>query len=340
LATRLTLSYLGSRNRVFNSLFRRVVLEWGTWAQRRGAQTVRLLGASDKVTRVAPLNMLASPVRPPSPRPLYRRLPRYHMSQSLLIPPAEEAQRTVFYFPGCGSERLYSDIGEASLFLLLRSQTRVVLPPRFLCCGFPFGANAKTREQDRRTLANAIVFSQIREMLGFLDFTACVVSCGTCREALGAMGIRDIFSCPIEDVSGFVLRHGLQARLEGETLYHRPCHDSLEERGMTLLRENLGAQATAVPHCCSEAGTLSLSRPDIAAQMFAKKGDALREIASEQGHTNSRILTNCPSCIQGLSRQPGLRPQHLAVALAEKVGGQGWRRELETLMKRAELVNY
>jgi FAD/FMN-containing dehydrogenase/Fe-S oxidoreductase len=340
LPTRMTLTYLGSRNRVFNSVFRRVVLGWGTWAQRRGAHAMRLLGASDKLAHVAPLNMLSSPVRAPSSRPLYRRLPKYHPSQSLLIHPADEAQRTVFYFPGCGSERLYSDIGEASLFLLLRSQTRVVMPPRFLCCGFPFGANAKTREQDRRTLANAIVFSQIREMLGFLDFAACVVSCGTCREALGAMGIRDIFSCPIEDVSGFVIRHGLHVRLDGEALYHRPCHDSLEDRGLTLLRDNLGTQAAAVPHCCSEAGTLSLSRPDIAAQMLAKKADALREIAHEQGHTQSRVLTNCPSCIQGLSRQPGLAPQHLAVALAEKVGGPGWRRELETLMKRAEVVNY
>ena len=340
LATRMTLHYLGSRNRVFNSLFRRVVLGWGTWAQRRGARAIRLLGAHATVARIAPLTLLASPVQPPSARPLYRRLPKYHPSQSLLIPPAEEALRTVFYFPGCGSERLFATIGEASLFLLLRSRTRVVLPPRFLCCGFPFGANAKTREQDGRTLGNAIVFSQIREMLGFLDFSACVVSCGTCREALGAMGIREIFSCPIEDVSGYVLRHGLPARLEGEVLYHRPCHDSLEDRGLGLLCDTLGARAIAVPHCCSEAGTLSLSRPDIAAQMLAKKADALAAIQASNPSSPNRILTNCPSCIQGLGRQPGVKPQHLAVALAEKVGGPAWRRELDALMKRAEIVNY
>jgi hypothetical protein len=33
-------------------------------------------------------------------------------------------------------------------------------------------------------------------------------------------------------------------------------------------------------------------------------------------------------------------PQHLAVALAEKIGGAEWRRELDSLMKRAEIVNY
>ena len=340
LATRMTLRYLGSRNRVFNALFRRGVLVWGTWAQRRGARAIRLLRAGSTVARIPPLTLLASPVQRPSAHPLYRRLPKYHPSQSLLIPPVEEAQRTVFYFPGCGSERLYATIGEASLFLLLRSQTRVVLPPRFLCCGFPFGANAKTREQDRRTLANAIVFSQIREMLGFLDFSACVVSCGTCREALGAMGIREIFSCPIEDVSGFVLRHGLATTLDGEILYHRPCHDSLEDRGLTLLRDQLGTNAVAVPHCCSEAGTLSLSRPDITAQMLAKKADAFRSILGASPHGTERVLTNCPSCLQGLGRQPGVRPQHLAVALAEKIGGAEWRRELDSLMKRAEIVNY
>ena len=252
----------------------------------------------------------------------------------------EEVLRTVFYFPGCGSERLFSNVGEASLYLLLKSRTRVVMPPRFLCCGFPFGANAKTREQDRRTLGNAIVFSQIREMLGFLDFSACVVSCGTCREALGHMGLREIFACPIEDVSAFALRHGLSATLPGEVLYHKPCHDSLEDRGLFLLRDSLGSKAEAVPHCCSEAGTLSLSRPDIAAQMLAKKASAFHEIGASHKPGLRRVLTNCPSCMQGLGRQPGVEPEHLAVALAESVGGIGWQKEMDALMKRAEIVNY
>jgi len=38
------------------------------------------------------------------------------------------------------------------------------------------------------------------------------------------------------------------------------------------------------------------------------------------------MLTNCPSCVQGLGRNRdiGLDPQHLAVALAVKYSGTNW----------------
>ena len=96
----------------------------------------------------------------------------------------------------------------------------------------------------------------------------------------------------------------------------------------------------AVPHCCSEAGTLSLSRPDIAAQMLAKKAEAFRATGDSQKPGQRRVLTNCPSCMQGLGRQPGIDSEHLAVALAESVSGDGWRKEMDGLMNRAEIVNY
>jgi hypothetical protein len=38
------------------------------------------------------------------------------------------------------------------------------------------------------------------------------------------------------------------------------------------------------------------------------------------------ILTNCPSCVQGLGRNRdlGAKPKHIAVALAEKHSGPDW----------------
>ena len=62
-----------------------------------------------------------------------------------MIPPEGEMLKTVFYFPGCGSERLYADIGMAAIYLLGKNNIRVILPPPFLCCGFPAKANAKKK---------------------------------------------------------------------------------------------------------------------------------------------------------------------------------------------------
>src|SRR5690606_30451719 len=40
----------------------------------------------------------------------------------------------VFYFPGCGSERLFSQVGLATQAMLWHSGVQTVLPPGYLCC--------------------------------------------------------------------------------------------------------------------------------------------------------------------------------------------------------------
>ncbi|MEP6773518.1 MAG: FAD-binding oxidoreductase, partial [Polaromonas sp.] len=43
----------------------------------------------------------------------------------------------VFYFPGCGSERLFSQVGLATQAMLWHAGVQTVLPPGYLCCGYP-----------------------------------------------------------------------------------------------------------------------------------------------------------------------------------------------------------
>jgi FAD/FMN-containing dehydrogenase/Fe-S oxidoreductase len=342
LPTRLTLSYLNSTNRTYNALFRALVLRLGTALQRLGARLARLLPPS--ALNGGPLALLRSPVPAPARVPLHRQLPVHQPNQASVIEPASEATRTVFYFPGCGSERLHSDVGRAAMYVLLAAGCRVVTPPPLLCCGFPTGVNAKVKLHDRKVLADTIVFSQIREMFAYLDFDAVVFSCGTCREALQHMGAADIFGCALRDVAEVALESGVAAPTDGTFLYHRPCHDSLDGRGVELLSAG-GASVHAVPHCCSEAGTLSLSRPDISHKMLTRKAVALAEAAERHptpgGHRPS-VLTNCPSCLQGLGRQvgSGLAPEHIAITLARHHGGDDWRRELAHRLRRAEVVNF
>lgn len=333
LPTRMVLAYLDSRSRPVNAAVRRTFLQWGGALQRAGARLVN----RDK--RLGPL---LAPFYAPAPiiaqRPLSALFSRPGDGNHVLqVDPNHKATATVFYFPGCGSERLYSDIALAAIYLLLKAGVRVVLPPEYLCCGFPARANAKVDLNHRQELRNILIFNQINDMLGHMEVNACVVSCGTCREALTRMGAAEIFDAPISDAVYFAAGHGLTARLSGAYVYHQPCHDSLDGRGEELLRKMALQGVASVDRCCSEAGTLALSRPDIAAAMLDRKR---REIASlytdPRKHT---LLTNCPACISGLSRQQLARPQHLAVALADACDAH-WRMIAVHQLAQGELVRF
>ncbi|MBI5062416.1 MAG: (Fe-S)-binding protein, partial [Desulfatitalea sp.] len=164
------------------------------------------------------------------------------------------------------------------------------------------------------------------------------VSCGTCREALKRIGVADIFDAPISDVASFVLARGVEVSLPVKCFYHAPCHDSLEGRGEELLRAIAPQGVESIPHCCAEAGTLALSRPDIAAAMLARKRSALApRLAEAPRHL---LLTNCPACLNGLGRQVLTRPQHLAVALADASGGAAWRGIAARHLARAESIGF
>ena len=82
-----------------------------------------------------------------------------------------------------------------------------------------------------------------------------------------------------------------------------------------------------VPHCCSEAGTLALSRPEISAAMLHRKGEALQEALGDGPPPT--LLTNCPSCLQGLGRQGCVVPQHMTEFLAQQHSGTGWLERFE-----------
>jgi Fe-S oxidoreductase len=232
------------------------------------------------------LTMLKSPMPPASPFSLWDLLPDCAAGETIIFNTKKTAKKTVFYFPGCGSERLYGQIGAASLYILLKNDFRVVVPPPFLCCGFPARFNAKKKMHAEINLRDSIVLSQIRDMLGYLVFDAFVVSCGTCREALSEIGVENIFDCPIKDVSGYIFEKGEipAIKIPGEIFYHAPCHDSLETHGQALLAQ-LHEKVTNVPNCCSESGTMSLSRPDITDKMLRRKRDSLRLAGASRADT-------------------------------------------------------
>ncbi|MFH2091663.1 MAG: DUF3683 domain-containing protein [Pseudomonadota bacterium] len=340
-ATGVTLKYLENKNKLINPLMRSALLGAGATLQR-SAHKFLSSGIKDSETRW-PLLLLKTPVARPGTGTLRSILPDTNQTQALVLEPQKEARSTVFYFPGCGSERIFSQISKACLFLLLENQHRVILPPAYLCCGYPFLVNARKKIHDTIVLENTILFSRIREMFSDLTFDGCIVSCGTCMESLRKIEADKILGCQIKDISQYLFDQGVDVSFNKTYLYHEPCHDSLEHNALNLFaRYSKDHPVKSIPFCCSEAGTMALSRPDISHAMLDRKRKAIELLGLPANKEPVTVLTNCPSCLQGLGRleRLAIKPVHMAIELARLTGGKAWEETLKTYLSRHEVVPF
>ena len=90
----------------------------------------------------------------------------------------------VFYFPGCGSERLFSQVGLATQAMLWHAGVQTVLPPGYLCCGYPQRGSGDFDKAEKIITDNRVLFHRVANTLNYLDIKTVVVSCGTCYDQL------------------------------------------------------------------------------------------------------------------------------------------------------------
>jgi Fe-S oxidoreductase len=84
--------------------------------------------------------------------------------------------------------------------------------------------------------------------------------------------------------------------------------------------------------CCGESGTLALTRPDVSTQVRFRKEQEVRsgvDSIRRGGHTGDvKILTSCPSCLQGLKRfnddDADLDADYIVVEIAKHLLGPNW----------------
>jgi Fe-S oxidoreductase len=94
------------------------------------------------------------------------------------------------------------------------------------------------------------------------------------------------------------------------------------------VRALAGGEVRLAERCCGEAGTLATTRPDVATQVrFRKEEQLRRDIASLAGEDPVKVLTSCPSCLQGLARfeaDTGAQADYLVVEMARRLLGENW----------------
>ncbi len=346
-----SMQFLNMKDPTRINIMRKGMIEFGFKAQRLAYKTAKSLGVLQSGRR--PAATLGKPpikeqvvhfVKKPLPKGLPARTTRALLgiedakSVPILRDPAVPRGEAVFYFPGCGSERLFSQVGLATLAMLYKVGATTVLPPGYLCCGYPQSSSGDLKKGTEISTENRVLFHRVANALSYLDIKTVIVSCGTCMDQLLKYEFRKIFpDCRLLDIHEYLLEKGVKMNgVSGiQYVYHDPCHTPMKQiNPLKVAKELTGSNVVLSERCCGEAGTFAVSRPDIATQVRFRKRESLQagvqeligQPQAQQG--NVKILTSCPACQQGLSRyadDTGMETDYIVVEMANHLLGKDWQ---------------
>ena len=251
-----------------------------------------------------------------------------------------EDSEAVFYFPGCGSERLFSNVGLATQAMLYEVGTITVLPPGYLCCGYPQTSSGNHDKGLEITTDNRVLFHRVANTLNYLDIKTVIVSCGTCMDQLQKYEFEKIFpGCRLLDIHEYLMEKDMRLKTVTGTryMYHDPCHSPMKTyKPLEVTNKLMGTEVALNDRCCGESGTFAAARPDIATQVKFRKQEELEKGMEKMGLTvgnpeeKVKILTSCPSCLQGLARygdDTGIEADYIVVEMAKHILGENWMQE-------------
>ena len=333
------------------------MIDWGYKAQRFAHDLGKKFGLIQPQVKAPPATLGKAPLISPTVRaqvihfinkPMPGNLPK-RTSRALLdieddkvIPVIRDPQKAngdaeaVFYFPGCGSERLFSQVGLATQAMLYHVGAQTVLPPGYLCCGYPQTAAGEEDKGQKITTDNRVLFHRVANTLNYLDIKTVIVSCGTCMDQLQKYEFERIFpGCRLLDIHEYLMEKGV--KLDGaqgvKYMYHEPCHTPMKvHSGIKVANELMGTRVDLSDRCCGESGTLAVARPDISTQVRFRKQEEIEKGAArlreDDPSAKVKMLTSCPSCLQGMARYAndagGIEPDYIVVEMAKHLLGENW----------------
>ncbi len=351
--TAASMFFLNATNPQTIKLTRKVMIDWGYKMQRLGNRALNTFARAQ--TRHPPATTGKTPVKEQVIHFVNKRMPGglpKRTARALLdiedrnyVPIIRDPSRVsseseaVFYFPGCGSERLFSQVGLATQAMLWHVGVQTVLPPGYLCCGYPQRGAGEFDKAEKIITDNRVLFHRVANTLNYLDIKTVVVSCGTCFDQLQGYEFDSIFpGSKIMDIHEYLLEKGV--KLENVTgtryMYHDPCHSPMKKYDPltvvnTLMNSAQNGTIAKNDRCCGESGTLAVTRPDVSTQVRFRKEQEVRigvdEIRAAGHRGEVKILTSCPSCLQGLKRfndDAEMDADYIVVEIAKNLLGADW----------------
>ncbi|TXF96188.1 DUF3683 domain-containing protein [Massilia arenae] len=352
-ANRAAMFFLNATDPTTINATRKVMIDFGFKAQRMGNRLLK--GLSKPQTAAPPPTVGKAPVREQVIHFINKKMPGnlpkktaralLDIEDDKIVPIIRNPKKTnadteaVFYFPGCGSERLFSQVGLATQAMLWEVGVQTVLPPGYLCCGYPQRGAGQYDKADKMMTDNRVLFHRMANTLNYLDIKTVLVSCGTCYDQLATYEFEKIFpGCRIMDIHEYLLEKGV--RLEGVNgtryMYHEPCHNPMKLQDSVktvnaLVSTHDDVKIEKNDRCCGESGTFAVSRPDISTQVRSRKeGEMVKgadKLRADGFKGDVKILTSCPSCLQGLTRyndDSGTTADYIVVEIAKHLLGENW----------------
>ncbi len=347
----ISMMFLNATDPTTIKLMRKVSIEWSYKAQRIGHYLAKRFGLLNAQLKRPPATVGHTPLRSqvihfvnkPMPGGLPKKTSRalLDIEDNTIVPIirnpklSSEDSEAVFYFPGCGSERLFGQVGLATQAMLYEIGATTVLPPGYLCCGYPQNASGLTDKANQITTDNRVLFHRVANTLNYLDIKTVIVSCGTCMDQLLKYQFDKIFpGCRLLDIHEYLLEKNVKLQgVEGvRYMYHDPCHTPMKTyQPLKVVNELMGTEVPLNERCCGESGTFGVATPQIATQVRFRKeevmisgADALR---ADGFAGEVKILTSCPACLQGLSRyndDSGTTADYIVVEMAKHLLGENW----------------
>jgi FAD/FMN-containing dehydrogenase/Fe-S oxidoreductase len=352
--TAASMLFLNATDPATIKLVRQMMIGWGYQAQRTAHTVAKRLGLIQPQVRQPPAT-LGKPaikaqvihfINKPMPKSVPRRTARalLDIEDKHIVPVIRDASRVtddsdaVFYFPGCGSERLFSQVGLATQAMLYHVGAITVLPPGYLCCGYPQTSAGEADKGQAISTENRVLFHRMANTLNYLDIKTVIVSCGTCMDQLAKYEFDRIFpGCRLLDIHEYLMEKGVKLDgIEGvRYLYHDPCHTPMKtHQPLKVVNQLMGTSVKLNDRCCGESGTLAATRPDISTQVRFRKEEEMRKgadaLRNDGFNGPVKVLTACPSCLQGLSRyddDAGTDADYIVVEIAKHKLGANWLQE-------------
>jgi len=345
--------FLNATDPVTINATRQVMMGWGYKAQRLGHDILKKFAR--KQTKAPPPSLGRAPVKAQVIHFINKKMPGnlpkktaralLDIEDDKVIPIIRNPKSTtadteaVFYFPGCGSERLFSQVGLATQAMLWEVGVQTVLPPGYLCCGYPQRGAGQYDKADKMMTDNRVLFHRMANTLNYLDIKTVLVSCGTCYDQLATYEFDKIFpGCRIMDIHEYLLEKGVKLQGVNGTryMYHDPCHTPMKLQDPLKTVNALITTVDSVKiekndRCCGDSGTLMVARPDISTQVrFRKEEEMVKgadKLRADGFDGEVKILTSCPACLGGVSRyseDAGTTADYIVVEIAKHLLGENW----------------
>ncbi|HEY8476533.1 MAG TPA: LUD domain-containing protein [Chloroflexota bacterium] len=274
-------------------------------------------------------------------RPLRDRLAHLAPERGSVVPiprvPSAAAGLTVAYFPGCLTDRLFPEMGEAVVHVLQALGVRVVFPTRQHCCGLP-ALNSGDRQNGQRMARHTLeVLERVEADFVLSHSTSCVVCISQdyphlFRDDPDTLRRCEAVARRVVDFTTFLARvarlapGSLPGDGEWAVTYHDACqsHNCLGLRAEPrwLLRDVLGVDVREMEEssvCCGFGGSFSIEHPAVAERMLRQK------LARAEATGASYLVADNPGCLlhlrggaAALGKQ--VRVLHLAELVALRLG--------------------